>query len=67
MIIIIIVYTLYKNTCCSSSLSHITAKDKKNKRNVSMSVCVCVNQCCEQIAHIFRRKKDCWAEKCELS
>lgn len=29
--------------------------------------CVCVNQCCEQIAHIFRRKKDCWAEKCELS
>lgn len=30
-------------------------------------VCVCVNQLRQQIAHIFRRKKDCWPEKCELS
>lgn len=36
------------------------------RRDIWVS-CVCVNQCCEQIAHIFRRKKDCWAEKCELS
>lgn len=37
-----------------------------DQRRESVS-CVSVNQCCEQIAHIFRRKKDCWAEKCELS